>query len=79
MKTTNLLINKKFITKCPSYRGPRKRNFSKTTEITFSLDTCIEALAPKAKCMTSNLKLRKEKLLGKVKGKITEHKEKIKP
>ena len=55
-------------------------NFSEElTGINNALDTCIEAMTIKNKYTTSNFKPWKEKVLSKVKEKITELKQKIKP
>ena len=64
----------------PNYKEPRTVNFSKTlTEVTTTLDTCIEALTLKIKYTTSNFKPWKEKVLAKVKENITKlKKQKIK-
>ena len=71
---------KKFLTKGRNYRATRTINFSKALiEIATALDTWIESMTLKTKYSTSNIKTWKEALLVKVKEKIRELKQKIKP
>ena len=63
----------------PNYREPQTISISKALiEITFALDTCIEAMALKTKHTNSKFKPWKEKVLGMVKRKITELKQNVK-
>ena len=64
---------RKFITKGPNCREPRRINFSKALiEITTAPDTFIEAMTFETKYTTSSFKPWKEKLLAKMKERITE-------
>ena len=63
-----------------NYREPGTINFSKAlSEMATALDTCIETMILKTKYTTSNFKPWKEKVSGKMKEKIIELKQKIKP
>ena len=83
MRTITNKKLRKFQTKCRNYREPQTINFSKAlTEITNSLDICIEATTFKTEYTSSNYGksqvLAKVTVLVKVKEKITEIKQKIK-
>ena len=70
---------KKLLRKSPNYTEPRTMNFSKVLiEITTAFDSCIEAMVLKTNT-SSNFIPWKEKVIAKVKEKITELKQKMKP
>ena len=70
---------RKLLTKAPNYREPRTINVSKALiEITTAPGTFIKAMTFKPKNTVSSFKPWKEKLLAKMKEKVTELKQKNK-